>query len=139
MSYGFTDMLAAERRRPGMFGLRTLSETIAFINGYDSGVHGALLQGFREWLQVRLGARSSYDWSSLAVYIALPDTDGPRRLTAEQEAVATDAMFELLDQFLADRSRRDGLLDTYLRFHAACDEWDARLRREPDEADESRP
>ena len=49
------------------------------------------------------------------------------RCSAEQEAVATDAMFDLLDRFLVDRSPRDGLLDIHVRFRAACDELDGQL------------
>lgn len=74
---------------------------VAFLVGLDLGTHGSLLDGFREYLILRLDEESSLAWPGLAVALTAPQA-GDRQ--------AVDGLFDLLDEFLAefpmDRSRR---------------------------------
>lgn len=74
---------------------------VAFLVGLDLGTHGRLLDGFREYLILRLGEASSLWWPALAVTVTVPRA-GPRPRTPEHDRQAVDGLFELLDEFLAE-------------------------------------
>jgi hypothetical protein len=82
---------------------------VAFLVGLDLGTGGRLLDGFREYLILRLGEESSLSWPCLALAVATPPT-APRPRTLHDERQAVDGLFDLLDEFLAEfpenRSRR---------------------------------
>jgi hypothetical protein len=62
-AYNLVDSLSS---RPGMYvNPVNFSTVVAFIDGYDAGTGNYLLFGFREWLQIKLGKRSSFAWPNL--------------------------------------------------------------------------
>lgn len=93
--------------RLGMFIRRSsLAGLEAFLDGYDQHAlrHGGPgLAGWTDWLEARLGYRSSLVWQGLVRIIALPEDCDPWALTAEQEAHVIAVLFALLDDFLAAR------------------------------------
>jgi hypothetical protein len=59
-------LLEAVTKRPDMYITPVCFATVvAFIDGLDAGSGSKLLAGIREWLQVKLGKRSSFAWSYL--------------------------------------------------------------------------
>lgn len=100
-------------RRPGMWiGRTTLTGLEAFLEGYHqhSLRHGGPgLTGWRDWLMDRRGEYCSHAWPGQVRHLALPDGwDGPddwdgSSLSADQEQHVIKVLFELLDQFLAER------------------------------------
>ncbi len=103
---------AAVRQRPGLYGLSgSFGQFAAYLNGVDDGSDGRALAGFREWLAVRLGRGNNLAWSGLVLHLAFPGGwPGLRERLAdpEQNAVAVVTLFELLDEFLAERAQPDG-------------------------------
>jgi hypothetical protein len=94
--------------RPGLFtGRVTYERMVQFLNGYDLGAQraGALgFNGIRDWLIARLGHTSSLAWTSIVLQIAFPDQDlYSDALPPEQDAHALSVLFELLDEYLAER------------------------------------
>jgi hypothetical protein len=90
-------------QRLGMWTLgSTFAEACALIQGFDAASNEGLLDGFRDWLLEREGARPELAWPGLVVAVALP---GERvvytAFTPEQDRVATAALFALLDEFLS--------------------------------------
>ncbi|MFI6920640.1 hypothetical protein ACIBIZ_11875 [Nonomuraea spiralis] len=100
------EYFATVRRLRGMFvaGGR-LEGLVAFLEGYDQHARrhgGPGLQGWTEWLVARRGAASSLHWRAQVRHIALTTLDGPD-LPAEQEELVIDTLFDLLDEYLAER------------------------------------
>jgi hypothetical protein len=58
-----------------------------------------------EWLVARWGRDCSYAWQVQARRIALPEGWRQWELTPEEEARVIEVLFELLDEFLAERER----------------------------------
>ena len=81
---------------------------VAFLVGLDLGTRGRLLEGFREYLILRLGEESSLAWPGLAIAATAPQV-APRPRTPDDDRQAVDGLFDLLDESLAefpeDRSR----------------------------------
>lgn len=97
-----------------MYGLDgSYGDYVTYLYGYDAGTQGSALLGFREWLLLRLGRRSSFVWSSLITELAVPGDSGSfgyRGLDEEQNRTAVRALFQFLGDFLQDRdAERDGL------------------------------
>ena len=105
-------LFAAVRQRPSLYGLDgSFGQFTAYLSGVDAGTDGEALIGFREWLVVRLGDGDNLTWSGLALQLAFPGGwPGLRDRLAdpEQNAVAVSTLFELLDEFLAERAKPDG-------------------------------
>jgi hypothetical protein len=74
---------------------------VAFLVGLDLGTRGRLLEGFREYLILRLGEESSLWWPGLAVAVTVPQA-APRPTTPDADRQAVDGLFDLLDEFLAE-------------------------------------
>ncbi|MFI6867598.1 hypothetical protein [Nocardia sp. NPDC050406] len=94
--------------RPGVYiGFTTVRGVTCFLEGYDYAARrsgGAGLDGFRDWLLAKhLRRESNFAWSSVIKQIALPDWDFVTDLSPEQELRVLDVLFDLLDQFLAER------------------------------------
>ncbi|MEU7632355.1 hypothetical protein AB0C34_20550 [Nocardia sp. NPDC049220] len=94
--------------RPGMFiGFTTVRGVTCFLDGYDYAARrsgGQGLDGFRDWLLAnRLRRESSFAWSGVIKQIALPDWDFVTDLNREQETRILEVLFDLLDEFLAER------------------------------------
>jgi hypothetical protein len=112
--FSFREHLELIRTRPGMYGLDgSYGDYVTYLYGYDAGTQGSALLGFREWLLLRLGRRSSFVWSSLITELAVPGDSGSfghRGLDEEQNRTAVRALFQFLGDFLQDRdAERDGL------------------------------
>lgn len=94
-------------KRTGMFiGRPSLDGVTAFLVGYDQAAarHGGPgLSGWREWLMAHHRVAANLVWEAQIRQIALPDWKGGRELTAEQETLVLEKLFELLDAFLAER------------------------------------
>ncbi|WP_329537247.1 hypothetical protein OG568_53095 (plasmid) [Streptomyces sp. NBC_01450] len=94
-------------KRTGMFiGRTTLSGATAFMAGYDQAARrhgGPGLDGWREWLMANHQVSGNLVWEAQIRQIALPDWQGGWDLTPEQEVQVLEALFELLDKFLAER------------------------------------
>lgn len=108
-------------KRPGLYGLDgSFREFVAFLSGVDAGNDWQLLTGFREWLIVRLGFGDNLVWSGLVLHLAFPgQQSGLRDLMADPEnnRIAVDRLFELLDEFLARRAEHGEVVrifDEYL-------------------------
>ena len=97
-------------KRPGMFiGRATLTGVEAFLVGYDqhSMRHGGPgLSGWLEWLVARRGRDCNHGWSGQVRHIALPGGWEHWELPADQEEHVIKVLFELLDQFLAEREAK---------------------------------
>ncbi|MGX1560490.1 hypothetical protein [Streptomyces sp. NPDC055506] len=100
------ELIAQIRARPGLYGLiGAYYPTVTFLDGYDLGRSGALLQGFTDWLVARRGEQTSLGWQALVLEDAFPDA-GIRHWTAlaeDQQQPAVDHLFTLLLAFLAER------------------------------------
>jgi hypothetical protein len=122
----YRTLFAEISRRPGLYGLDgSFEQFAAFVSGVDAGNDWQLLTGFREWLIVRLGDGNNLAWSGLVLRLAFPDGwPGLRdRLKdPEQNRVASETLFQLLDEFLARRAAHDepaAIFDEYLTWRRA--------------------
>ncbi|MGW7478645.1 hypothetical protein ACWGH8_08695 [Nonomuraea muscovyensis] len=103
------EYFALVAKRLGMYvRSSTLAGVEGFLDGYDQHAkrHGGPgLQGWREWLAARLGWGNNLVWGWLVRHIALPAGWDERELTPEDESRVIEVLFELLDEFLAERER----------------------------------
>ncbi|MBT2389049.1 hypothetical protein J7E87_06340 [Streptomyces sp. ISL-1] len=109
------------RARPGMYGLNgTYHPTAMLLIGFDLARDGGLLRGFREWLIVRKGERSSLVWYALVFQEALPGVSLRNwgRLEPEQDQRAVDHLFSLVLEFLDVRGDTAALARMYAEYHA---------------------
>jgi hypothetical protein len=94
-------------RRIGMFiGRTTLSGATAFMVGYDQAARrhgGPGLAGWREWLMANHEVSDNLVWEAQIRQIAIPDWKGALDLTPEQETYVLKVLFDLFDEFLAER------------------------------------
>ena len=114
------------RKSPSAFFPRpTFSQAVAYINGYDAACCGGLLNGFREWLIVRVDYGDNLPWNALVLYLTFPKTVDIGKCLNEPDAESTaiDSLFHLLDGFYADRDRFGGWRQIYMNY----DTW---LRRQ---------
>jgi hypothetical protein len=118
------DLLRQVGRRPGMYfrGDLNYDKLVVFVVGLDLGTRSGLLDGFREYLILRLNEESSLWWPALALRVTVPEAS-PWPATDEDDRTAVDGLFGLLDEFLAEfpegRSRR--------RLHQEYVLWKQRL------------
>lgn len=94
--------------RPGMFvGKASFSMLAAFLTGYDQHAvrHGGPgLTGWHEWLVARRGRHCNHAWPGQVLHIAIPDGwDDASHLPPEDEKRAIKVLFQLLDEFAAER------------------------------------
>ncbi|WP_144128370.1 hypothetical protein [Catellatospora sichuanensis] len=123
----FRDLFQRVRLRPGMYGVQNYAETTSFVTGCDAAMGWMLLEGFREWLMLRLDEQSSLVWSALVLELTPGVTlQSARHLSDEVEAAVHDQLFDLLDQFLTVKEQHDGLRQVYAEYAARRIEWDAR-------------
>ncbi|AJF70385.1 hypothetical protein SVTN_40050 (plasmid) [Streptomyces vietnamensis] len=107
------EYFASVGQRPGMFvGKTSFHVLTAFLIGYDQhalrhGGHG--LTGWHDWLVARRGRDCSHAWPGQVLHIALPDSwDDIWNLPPEDEQNAIKVLFELLDEFTAEREAAQG-------------------------------
>jgi hypothetical protein len=95
-------------QRPGMFvGKTSFHMLTAFLTGYDQHAlrHGGPgLTGWHDWLVARRGRDCNHAWPGQILHIALPNGwDDLWNLPPEDEQQAIKVLFELLDEFAAER------------------------------------
>lgn len=74
-----------------------------------------MLTGFREWLTAKLDAdRPEFAWPGQGVMAAFSAPVAVESMTPEQDALARETLFRLLDEFLVERSRPDGLMTVFV-------------------------
>ncbi|WP_225804591.1 hypothetical protein [Streptomyces sp. NK15101] len=107
------EYFASVGRRPGMFvGKTSFHMLTAFLTGYDQhalrhGGHG--LTGRHDWLVARRGRDCNHAWPGQVLHIALPHGwENVWNLPPEDEQHAIKALFELLDEFTAEREVAQG-------------------------------
>jgi hypothetical protein len=93
------------------FGRAELSfeKVVAYLEGLNSGTHGRLLEGLREYLMLRLREDSNLWWPGLVIKTRDPNASA-RPSSPEEDRAAVDTIFDVLDEFLAEfpveRSRK---------------------------------
>ncbi|MFE5740793.1 hypothetical protein [Streptomyces celluloflavus] len=84
----------------------------AFLTGYDQHAtrHGGPgLTGWHAWLVTRRGCECNHAWPGQILHIALPDGwDDMSNLPPEDERHAIKVLFQLLDDFTAEREAIQG-------------------------------
>lgn len=107
------EYFACVGQRPGVFVGRTSFHLLtAFLTGYDQhavrhGGHG--LAGWHDWLVARRGHECSHAWPGQVLHLALPDGwDNISDLPPEDEKQAIKVLFQLLDDFTAEREAMQG-------------------------------
>ncbi|MEU7022523.1 hypothetical protein ABZ990_17940 [Streptomyces sp. NPDC046203] len=100
-------------RRPGMFvGKSSFHLLAAFLTGYDQHARrhdGNGLTGWHDWLLARRGRDCSHAWPGQVLHIAFPNGwDDLWSLPPEDEQHAIKVLFELLDEFAAEREAAQG-------------------------------
>jgi len=116
----YRELFQSVRSRPILHGLDgTYRAGVAFILGCDVGTSGILLSGFREWLIVRLGDGNNLSWTGLvqkiidAEHVGQGEEESPK---SDTDAQRFDWLFQLLDEFLDQREKRDGMIRIYGRY-----------------------
>ncbi|MGH3713971.1 MAG: hypothetical protein ACRDT4_11000 [Micromonosporaceae bacterium] len=118
----YRELFAAVRRRPRMYlPDETYASAVAFVSGCQASTGGLLLEGFREWLQVRVGRIASLTFDGLAGELARSDSDADR----------IAALFDALDAFLAERDSHglEKTFDAYLELLRAEGLYESRKQR----------
>ena len=90
-------------------GRTTLTGLEAYLMGYDhhSMRHGGPgLDGWTDWLVARMGRECNHGWNGKVRHLALGDVQNLWELSAEQDQLVIKVLFELLDQFLAEREAK---------------------------------
>lgn len=93
-------------------GRATWVRVVAWLEGYDmhgDRYTGGVLDGFKEWLLTRPGARGpNLVWSAIVWGLAFPgrESPGPADLTDDDDRHALAVLFELVDAFLAEKESR---------------------------------
>jgi hypothetical protein len=139
----YREFFAAVHKRPGMYGLDgTFTQFQIFLEGCDAATSWSLLAGFNEWLLMRLGRESNLSWSALVRWLAFPayrqlitetlgdDADDSyvserlvfppgssfNALSDDDNALAVETLFRLLDEFLELREQPRGLTKIFSEY-----------------------
>lgn len=113
------DIFERVRRHPGMWvSPETFDSVASFVTGFDAARDGAVLRGFREWLQLYGARGSNLAWPWLVLALAFPnDEPGEGSLVdAAAHRHAIDTLFELFAEFDDVVGQRDGLTAIYVAF-----------------------
>ncbi|MFI5712277.1 hypothetical protein [Kribbella sp. NPDC051620] len=104
MADSIRDFLPTLRRQLGMYVPRaSFITTCAFLAGYRWGSDDEMLANFHPWLVARGRGRSELGWPWLVLCEIYPQDQLPEPLlfNDEQDAVAVDLLFNLLDDYFA--------------------------------------
>lgn len=124
----YRELFALVRQRPGMYGLDgSFAHFSIFVTGCDAGTSWSLLAGFREWLIVRVNDGDNLAWPFLVLWLAFPLGKNPNELDANDNAVAVDMLFRLLDEFLELREQHHGLAKIFTAYAAWLEDHRAKL------------
>jgi len=100
------------RQHPGMYLSPVEFDVVAaFLQGFHVATCSGLLEGFREWLVVKLGHGSNLAWSQLALHLAFPDAPSPRQRLSEHggQQHAVEVLFRLLEEYWQAKESPQGL------------------------------
>lgn len=87
----------------------------AYLHGFDCGRDGAVLNGFDQWLDMKLRRSGCAGVSHRLIWQVLPEwRDGDPLEPATDTSVRAE-YFRLLDEFIAERTKR-GLPDILERY-----------------------
>jgi hypothetical protein len=131
----FRELFRRVRARPGMWlaGSDSYRTVSAFVLGIEYTHPDRPLDGFREFLVLRLGRGNNLVWTGLVLHLAFPGRDGGWGTVLDEpgaDAVAIAALFDLLDEFLG-RVAEPGAVAAIKAEHQAWDAAErARWRRE---------
>jgi len=94
---------------------------VALMTGYDLATDDFLLQGFHEWLVLKLGYRSNFYWGRLILMLAFPETSLEElhgdKLSIEDREIAIATLFNELEEFyLIKKDRNKGLRWIYAQY-----------------------
>ncbi|MFE6856426.1 hypothetical protein ACFVDH_37245 [Streptomyces sp. NPDC057674] len=106
------EYFACVGQRPGVFVGRTSFHALtAFLIGYDQHAirsGGSGLSGWSEWLVDRRGRDCKHAWPGQVLHMALPNGwDSVAELSDVDEQQAIAVLFQLLDEFAAERELSD--------------------------------
>ncbi|GAA2777684.1 hypothetical protein GCM10010452_00960 [Crossiella cryophila] len=76
---------------------------VNFVMGLDLGTDGALLNGFREFLVLKLDGGDNLGWPGLVKHLSGDGTEAAVDQIGPGQA-GVDCLFDLLDEFLAEAS-----------------------------------
>ena len=98
------DRLRSYRTRIGMHTVRgTFAEACALVIGLDDGVPEPFLRGFKPWLVARGSDQPALAFPDLVLREAgVKDKGGRSELTASENDACIQALFNLLDSYLAE-------------------------------------
>ena len=94
----------------------------AFISGFDLATGGSALQGFREWLLVKVGGyAANLAWTELVLEYTFRGSQSARDNLCEcgGQQKGMNSIITLLDEFWRDRSAPDGMR----RLYKSHEEW----------------
>ncbi|MER5720384.1 hypothetical protein [Streptomyces sp. NPDC002132] len=103
-----------ESLAPGLFvgAASSLHQRTAFLTGYDQHAirHGGQgLAVWHEWLVARRGRSCNHAWPGQGLHMALPEGwNSITDLPPEDEMHAIQVLFQLLDEFAAEREASPG-------------------------------
>jgi hypothetical protein len=108
------ERLDVARRSPGMYGLRTYSEVVSFLLGYDAALDDQLFDGFEAWLlQNRLDSAEdlrNVAWPSLILSAAYPDQSRQllwSSLARTWDEHAVNVLWDCIEGFLDQREGQE--------------------------------
>jgi hypothetical protein len=101
----FEKLLRSICARPGMFGVSTLSELCAYLEGFNHARSGGPLVGLHQWLVLRAGSGNNLHWRGLI----------EAELGVNKANPGIGKLGELLLEFIAYR-RDNGLTKIYQRY-----------------------
>jgi hypothetical protein len=99
----------------------TYATVSALVLGYDLACEGGVLEGFREWVLVRIDDinNNNLAWLGLVPHVAFPESGNPQEAVLASAATqrhAIDVLFSLLAEFDAVRSKHDGLREVFAHY-----------------------
>lgn len=104
-------------RKPGLFLQSKRYETIcAYIDGYDSALHGGCLVGFRHWLLAEGSNWNNLPWGALVRKLVFPSADPSAPLSDSESDKATQALAGYLVRY-RDCLASGGLSVVYQRYN----------------------
>jgi len=93
---------AARKMIRGFTWHGTFPEACALVVGYAEGLGTGMLREFQEWIGARYGRPELAFWCHiLAAEVPNADPSG-RGMSEEENQLAIDALFQLLDEFFRD-------------------------------------
>ena len=137
----FIELCQHIKRRPSMWLWPVKYYSAAnLVIGYDVAMDELLLEGFREWIILKLGERCNWHWIRHIPLLVFPETPflfeewSEVKASPEQEKMAICRLFDELEEFyLVKKDRDKGLHWIYAQYDELCRKEDERIDREYDE------